>query len=580
MCKNMKVPRSCMMSPNPPQFPEGESLSPETETSFGDILAEHERRQQGAPSEYGRIYTGRVIDVRADAVFVDIGRKQEGAIPPDALRGPDGEITVKPGDELPVTITGRDSNGLYMLSAARIEVPKDWTGLQRAFESKAVISGTVEELTKGGLRVDVGVRAFLPASRSGTRDAGEMEKLVGQQIECIISELDVKKEDVVVDRRAVLEQQERLAREAVFAAIQEDQVVTGKVRSLTDYGAFIDLGGFDGLLHVSDMSWSRIGKPEELLNPGDTVQVRVLKVNRETRKVSLGMKQLQPDPWTLAAESFKPGDRIRGKVVRLTDFGAFVELAPGVEGLIHLSEMSWSKKARKPSDVLKAGEMVETVILTVNPAEKRIGLGLKQALGDPWEEAPRKYPVGSVIEREVTSLTNFGAFLQVEDGIEGMIHIGDITREKRLNHPREALAVGQKVRAQILEIDGQRRRIRLGMKQLEPTSAEEFISEHKVGDIISGRVAEVSGTRARIEVGEGVTALCRLPADKVEQPEPTAAEAMRADVSALGAMLSARWKGGAASLSARAEAIKTGQVRTFRITALDPEKKQISLEPA
>jgi len=557
------------------------SSNQETETSFADILAEHERQQSGAAAEPGQACTGRVIDVRSDAIYVDIGRKQEGAIPADALRDAAGEIGVKPGDSILVTVTGRDSNGVYVLSAVRVEVPKDWAGLQRAFDSKAVITGTVEEMIKGGFRVDVGVRAFLPASRSGVREAGEMEKLVGQQIECIITELDVETEDVVVDRRAVLEQRERLAKEAAFAAIEEGQVLSGRVRSLTDYGAFVDLGGFDGLLHVSDMSWSRVGKPEEVLSAGDSVQVKVLKVNREARKIALGMKQLQPDPWTAAAESFKTGDRVRGKVVRLTDFGAFVELAPGVEGLIHLTEMSWSKKARKPSDVLKPGEMVEAVILTMNPAERRIGLGLKQALGDPWEEAPKKYPVGAVVEREIASLANFGAFVQMEDGLEGMIHVGDITREKRLNHPREALSVGQKVRAQVLEFDSQRRRIRLGMKQLEPTSADEFISEHKVGDIISGRVAEVSETRARIEVGEGVTALCNLPPKKEERSQKDAAGSAKADVSTLGAMLAARWKSGSsAAPAAGPEALSAGQVRQFRITALIPEKKQIQLELA
>jgi small subunit ribosomal protein S1 len=548
------------------------------EASFADLLAEHERQQQAAEA-IGHTLQGRVIGLQGDAIYVDIGRKQEGVLSLEQLQAAGGPGQVKPGDELVVTVTGRDETGSYTLSPVKVEVPADWSGLQKAFEQKAVIVGVVEEAVKGGLRVNVGVRAFLPASRSGVREVADLEKLVGHQIECRIIKLDTDKEDVVVDRRVVLEERERQAREEAFNAIAEGQVLRGTVRTLTDFGAFVDLGGVDGLLHVADISWQRIAKPEDVLKPGDEVQVKVLKINRDNRRVSLGMKQLQPDPWTVAGETYQVGQRVQGKVVRLTDFGAFVELMPGVEGLIHQSEMSWSKKMRKPSDILKPGEVVEAVVLSVHASEKRIGLGLKQALGDPWDEAPKRYPVGTVVEREVISLTNFGAFVALEEGLEGMIHVSDITNQKRLNHPREILSIGQKVRAQVTEVDAERRRIRLSMKQLEPTSADVFIAAHKPGDQVSGRVASVSKSSARIELAEGVVAVCRLKAQQPDRSESTP-QATAADLSALTAMLAAKWREGGLRTEAAKSGLKVGQLLQFRILALEPESKHIEVEIA
>jgi small subunit ribosomal protein S1 len=355
--------------------------------------------------------------------------------------------------------------------------------------------------------------------------------------------------------------------------------VRGTVRSLTEFGAFVDIGGFDGLLHVADMSWTRIAKPADVVSPGDSFDVKILKINLETRKISLGLKQLLPDPWTLASERFHVADRVQGKVSRLTDFGAFIELIPGVDGLIHVSEMSWSKKVRKPSDVLKPGEMVEAVILGINLAEHRISLGLKQALGDPWEDAQQKFPVGAVVEAPVTSLQNFGAFVDLGNGIDGMIHIGDISREKRLNHPREALSTGQTVKAVVLELDRERRRIRLGIKQLEPTTIDTFIAEHKVGEVITGRLVDVSNGRAKAELGEGVFATCKIPTKREPAREATKAEPQRADVSSMTAMLTAKWKkGGGTDAPSAPEPARAGQVRSFRITLLDPAKKTIEVE--
>jgi len=556
------------------QDPELEGLTtPTQDGSFGEILAEFEESHRQAAE--GETRQGTVVAISTDAVFVDIGLKTEGVLPVEDLRDASGELTVARGDPVSVSIRGRDPGGYYALSLVNVERPKDWPALEKAFAERRSIGGVVTGVVKGGFSVDVGVRAFLPASRSGVKDAAEMETLVGQEIACKIIELDVAKEDVVVDRRAVLEEEEAQARESAFAAVQEGAVVRGTVRTLTDYGAFVDLGGVDGLLHVGDMSWGRVRKPSDLLSVGDCVEVRVLKVEPETRRISLGIKQLTPDPWTLAEEKYKPGDRVRGKVVRAVDFGAFVELEPGVEGLIHLSDLSWSKKARKPKDVVKPGEAVEVVVTNVNAGERRIGLSLKQALGDPWEEAERRYAVGSAVEGRIANLAKFGAFVELAEGVEGMIHIGDISAEKRLNHPREALKAGEMVRAQVLEVDRERRRIRLGIKQLQPTTADEYIAEHRAGDVVTGRVVEVGQGEAKVEVGEGVFATCRLKEEQAAE-----APAAKADLGSLTAMLAARWKQGRALAGARGEPARAGEIRTFRIVALDAGGKRIELELA
>jgi small subunit ribosomal protein S1 len=489
---------------------------------------------------------------------------------------PDGTHEYKVGDKVLVSIRGRDEEGNYTLSTIKVETPRDWSGLESAFAAKRTIGGTVLEVVKGGLRVDVGARAFMPASRSGAREQADLEKLVGQQIECRIIKLDTEHEDVVVDRRAVLEEREKQAREEAFGQLEEGAVVRGTVRSLTDFGAFVDLGGVDGLLHVSDMSYQRSVKPGDVVTAGESIEVKILKINRETRKIALGLKQLAPDPWSVVPEKYQPAARVKGKVARVADFGAFVELEPGIEGLIHVSEMSWTRKNVRAQDIVKVGDMVEVVILGVNPVEKRIALGLKQALGDPWEEALKKYPVGAAVEAPVTSLAKFGAFVDLGDGIEGLIHIGDISREKRLNHPSDVLKIGEKVKAQVLEADKERRRLRLGIKQLEPTSIDEYIAERKVGEIVSGRIMDVSGSRAKVELGEGVFAPCKLPEQKSQQAEATPS---KSDVSALSAMLAAKWKSGGGAHAAP-EAPKAGQVRSFRILSLDAAAKRIELELA
>ena len=422
----------------------------------------------------------------------------------------------------------------------------------------------------------------MPASRSGVRDAAEMEQLVGQEIRCRIIKLDATDEDVVVDRRALAEEEERGVKERRYSEIREGEIVRGTVRSLTDYGAFIDLGGVDGLLHVGEIAWSRISKPADVLSLGQQIEARVLKVDPERRRISLGMKQLQRDPWDSVAQKYKLGERVRGTVTRVLEFGAFVELEPGIEGLIHVSEMSWAKKVRIASDVVKPGEIVEVVVLGVNQAEHRISLGLKQALGDPWANVAQSFPVGTLIEGPVTSLTKFGAFVQLAEGIEGMIHVSDISAEKRIEYPQDVLKVGQLVKAQILSVDTAKRLLRLGMKQLVPTSLDEYIAEHKAGDLVTGRMGEASNGQARVELGDGINATCRIvpgaPAKElVEAPAPASA---KLDLSSLSSKLKAHWKGGAAVSDAKPEAARAGQIRKFRITRLDPSARTIELELA
>jgi small subunit ribosomal protein S1 len=554
-----------------------EPATPSSDHTFAEILSEFEQQHHGRPP--GQALEGTVVSITPESVFVDIGRKLDGVLPIELFRAANGELSVKIGDKLLVSITGNDGQ-TYILSTVRVERPRDWSALERAFAEQRTIGGKVTELVKGGLRVDVGAEAFMPASRSGARDQAEMEKLVGQEIECRIIKLDTGSEDVVVDRRAVLGEQEARARQQRFDELREGAVVRGTVRSLTDFGAFVDLGGVDGLLHVTDMAWQRVGKPSDVVSVDDSVEVKILKISPENRRISLGMKQLMPDPWTLASERFRVGERVQGKVSRLTEFGAFIELAPGVDGLIHVSEMSWSKKIKRPSDVLKPGEMVEAVILGINAAEHRISLGLKQALGDPWEDAAKKYAPGAVVEGPITNLTSFGAFLDLGNGVEGMIHISDITREKRLNHPREALTAGQNARAVVLELDRERRRIKLSIKQLEPTTADEYVGEHKVGEIVTGRIVHANQGQAKVELGEGVFGQCRMPAETGPQ-EPSPETPKTADLSSLTAMLSAKWKKGVSSASAAPpETARPGQIRTFRITKLDPASKHIELELA
>lgn len=555
-----------------PRVPADDENQP-ADNSFAEILSNFE--QQHAEVK-GETVKGTVVSVGPETILVDIGRKIEGSLAMSKWKETE-EGEPQSGAAITVSVGPRNEEGYYELSTIKVERPRDWSGLQTAFAEKRNIAGVVAEQVKGGFRVDIGVRAFMPASRSGVREADDMPNLVGQEIQCRITKLDTEKEDVVVDRRVVLEEEQAQRKQQRLAELTEGATVQGRVRTVTNFGAFVDLGGVDGLLHIADMAWSRVDTASEVVKPGDELTVKVLKIDPNTRKISLGLKQLQEDPWTVAARTFNVGDRVSGTVSRLTDFGAFIELLPGVDGLIHLSELSWNRKVRKPGDLLKPGERVDAVVLGVDVAAKRISLGYKQVLGDPWEKVLQRYPVGSVVEGPVTNVTQFGAFVDLGDGIEGMVHISDVTNEKRLEHTREKIAKGQTVRAAVVEIDKERRRIRLSMKQLEPTTVDHFISEHQAGQTVSGRLMEVQGDRAKVELGEGVVATCQLK--KLKEESGRAAESKASDVSSLGAMLAARWKTGPSG-GAPENAVRPGQVRTFRISNLDPGKRLIELELA
>ena len=550
-----------------------EAIDDSTE-SFGSLLSQFEKTHGGQSKTEASQKEGIVISISPDSVFLDIGFKIEGVLSRGEFENNAQGITV--GDRFPVSVKGRNEEGYYALSRLKIAQPTDWPSLEEAYAQKTAVAGTVTGIVKGGLTVDVGVRAFMPASRSGTRDAADLEKLVGQEITCRIVKLDAAEEDVVVDRRVILEEQARQLEQERYAEVKEGDIVSGLVRSLTSYGAFVDLGGVDGLLHVSDIAWSRVNNPEEVLAVGQRLQVKVLKIDADSRRISLGLKQLQPEPWASAADRYQLGQRVSGTVKRLTDFGAFIEVEPGIEGLIHISEMSWVNKVRKPADLLKLDDTVEAVILLINPAERRLSLGLKQALGDPWAVVPQKFPAGSVIEGPVTRITKFGAFVQLAEGIEGLVHISEIGAEKRINHPQDVLKIKQIVRAQVLAIDLEKRQIKLSMKQLIPTDLDEYLDEHSIGDVVSGRLLEYTGHNAIVELGEGIRANCAVSV----KTEPTASSQSEAtlDLSALSSMLSARWKGETKALGAQTEPLHVGQVRNFKIATIDRDTKQISLE--
>jgi small subunit ribosomal protein S1 len=552
-----------------------ESPAEESTESFSEMLAEFEHSHTHKAEGDGKQLEGTVVSLDAESVYLDIGYKTEGILPRTAFAN-DAE-GVEVGNKFAVSVKGRNVERYYELSLLRVAQATDWGSLEEAFKNKTAVVGTVTAVVKGGLSVDVGVRAFMPASRSGAREAGEMEKLVGQQITCRITKLDTEEEDVVVDRRAVLEEEAFAVQGARVAGLSEGEVVTGTVRSFAAYGAFVDIGGVDGLLHISDMAWSRVKAAEDLLSVGEEIQVKILSVDPETKRISLGLKQLQPEPWDGAAATYTVGQRITGTVTRLMDFGAFVELEPGIEGLIHVSEMSWVKKVRKPSDMLKEGDSVEAVVLAVSPAEKRISLGLKQALGDPWTDVAKKFAVGSQVEGPVTRLTKFGAFVELAEGVEGLVHVSEIVADRRINHPQDVLRVGEVVKAQVVAVDPEKRQIKLSMKQLVPTGLGEYLEEHKVGDTVSGRVVEQGAESVVVELGEGIRATC--PVEKSAAVEESSGGG-GVDLSQLGSMLSARWKGGADTAKKKAEPLAVGQIRSFQIVRLDAEAQTIGLKLA
>ncbi len=459
----------------------------------------------------GEVVKGTVLKVTGSEVIVDVGYKSEGIIPVDEFVDETGQVTVQPGDVVDVLLERtEDREGHIVLSREKAEKMKIWDEVERAFAEKKVVIGRVIERIKGGLAVDIGVRAFLPGSQIDVRPVRNLDALKGQELRMRVIKVNKKRGNIVLSRKVLLEEENAEKKKQTLETLAEGKVLHGVVKNITDYGAFIDLGGIDGLLHITDMSWGRVGHPSELFKVNDEIEVVVLKYDSATERVSLGHKQLVPDPWTTVMDRYPVGARVSGKVVSLTDYGAFIELEPGVEGLIHVSEMSWSKRVKHPSKILNVGDSVEAMVLGVDPAARRISLGLKQVESNPWHELAEKYPVGTRIKGKVRNLTEFGAFVEVEDDIDGLIHISDMSWSKRIKHPSEVLKKGDVVEAMVLSIDAENQRLSLGLKQLATDIWEDFFSRHHVGTTIEGKVVRLTNFGAFVELDEGIEGLIHV----------------------------------------------------------------------
>ena len=465
-----------------------------------------------APPAADEVLQGTVLSITAKDVIVDFGYKSEGLVPIEQFQGPDGEVTVQPGDAVDVMIdhAGEQPEGYVLLSHTRASRLRIWDNLDKAYQEQLVISGRVLGRVKGGLAVDVGIKAFMPGSQADPRPVHNLDSLVGQDIPVKIIKLNRRRGNVVVSRKTAVEEEITVRKTATLEHLVEGSVVTGVVKNLTEYGAFIDLGGIDGLLHVTDISYGRVTHPSEMLHVGEEVTVKVLKFDRAKERVSLGIKQLGPDPWETVTERYPVNGKVIGRVVNVTDYGAFVELEPGVEGLIHISEMTWSRRMKHPSKVVKPGDQVEAVILEVHSRDRRISLGLKQLEPNPWTTIDTRYSVGSVVEGRVRNMTDFGAFIEIEEGIDGLVHVSDLSWTKRVKHPSEILKKGQTVQAVILNIDSASHRLSLGIKQLQPDAWESYFQTHQVGDIAHGRVCRLASFGAFVELAEGVEGLCHF----------------------------------------------------------------------
>ncbi len=471
---------------------------------------EQEQAQTEAALNEEQVVTGTVLKVTPQYVVVDIGYKSEGVIPVAELTDHEGNVTVQRGDEVAVMREpGHTEEGYIHLSHQKAQRLRSWDEIEKAFNEKTPVKARVIDRIKGGVTVDImGARAFLPGSQVDLRPVRNLEALKGQEIEVRIIKLNKKRGNIVASRKQLLEEEQAEKRTKTLEHLEEDSILTGSVKNLTDYGAFVDLGGIDGLLHITDMSWGRLTHPRDLVQVGDQIQVKVLKFDKDKQRVSLGFKQLTPDPWLDASERYPIGAHVRGRVISVTDYGAFIELEQGIEGLVHVSEMTWSKRMKHPSKLVNVGDQVEAVVLNVNPTERRISLGLKQLESNPWETLHEKFPVGTVVEGKVRNLTEFGAFIEIEDGIDGLVHVSNLSWTKRVKHPSEVLKKGDKVKAIVLAIEPEQRRLSLGVKQLQPDSWDTFFEQHHVGDVIHGKVLRLASFGAFVEIAEGVEGLC------------------------------------------------------------------------
>ncbi len=510
------------------------------------MLDQFEQEQAGF--QEGEVVRGTVVGITERGVVIDFGYKSEGIVN-QAEFTDNGELTVKPGDIVDVLVKSMEtSEGYPVLSRADAVRMRAWDDLEKAYTDGTPVKGRVIERIKGGLRVDIdGIPAFLPGSQVDTRPVRNLDSLRNQEIEAKVIKLNRKRSNVVLSRKAILEEQNEGKKDKTLEGIEEDIIVEGQIKNLTDYGAFVDLGGIDGLLHVTDMSWGRLQNPGELFKVGDSVQVKVLKFDRDRERVSLGYKQLLPDPWSSIDERYPLGKRLNGKVASVADYGAFIELEAGVEGLVHVSEMSWSKRVKHPSKLVNPGDDVDVEVLSVDPKARRISLGMKQVQANPWQTLKERYQIGSRVSGRVRNLTDFGAFIEVEDGVDGLVHVSDISWAKRIKHPGEVLKKGQEIEAVITSIDTENRRLSLSIKDLEPNAWERFITEHKPGDVVKGKIARFANFGAFVELGDNLEGLCHiseLSEDRVEKPE---------------------------------DVVQLGQEMDFRVLRIDPENKKIGL---
>ncbi len=481
---------------------------------FGAVLDSFESEQAADAAtqtfDDTHVITGTVIKLTEKHVVVDIGMKSEGLIPLEQVLDHNQQPKVAPGESIEVVIEREEAEGGYLLSYEKALRMRVWDTIEAAANEKTPVEGIVAGPVKGGLTVDIGIKAFLPGSQLEIRPVRNLDAYIGQPIEVRVIKLNKKRGNVVVSRKEILEEEQSAKRSETLEHLEEGSVLTGTVKNLTDYGAFVDLGGIDGLLHITDMSWGRLTHPRDLVNVGDEIQVKVLKFDRDKQRVSLGFKQLTPDPWLDATERYPVGARVRGRVLSVTDYGAFVELEQGIEGLVHVSEMTWSKRMKHPSKLVKPGDEVETVVLSVNPTDRRISLGMKQLQENPWESLAEKYPAGTTVEGRVRNLTDFGAFIEIEDGIDGLVHVSNLSWTKRVKHPSEVLKKGEKVRAVVLGVEPENRRLSLGIKQLEPDVWDTFFAQHRVGDVVHGKVLRTAQFGAFVEIAEGVEGLCHI----------------------------------------------------------------------
>ena len=518
------------------------------DVDFGAILDQHEKQSQLEVSE-GEVVKGTVVKITGQDVIINVGFKSEGIVRISEFKDGGDELSIKVGDEVDVLVKQLENHDGYVeLSRADAVRMQTWDLIENAHRDNVTIIGRVTDRIKGGLRVDIGgIQAFLPGSQVDVRPVRNLDVYRNKDMEFLVLKVNKKRSNIVLSRKALLDAQIAGKKDETLKHLEEGIIVEGEVKNITEYGIFIDLGGLDGLLHITDMSWGRIQNPSELFKVGDKIQVKILKFDRDRERVSLGYKQLIPDPWATVTERYAIGTRVSGKVVSLTDYGAFVELENGVEGLVHVSEMSWSKRVKHPSKMLNSGQEIEAVVLEIDTNNRRISLGIKQIEINPWDTLQERYVVGTRVTGKVRNLTDFGAFVEIEEGIDGLVHVSDISWTKRIKHPSEALKKNQEVEAIITAIDTESRRLSLSIKDLEPNSWDRFFEEKKLGDVVSGKISRFANFGAFVELDDGIEGLCHvseLSENHVEKPE---------------------------------DAVQVGQSMQFKILKMDPEAKKIGL---